>query len=116
MGRKEYKLMKNTRISIMLSCAMALTTAAFSQTWVSNTGSNSNPCTMAAPCLTFQRAVNVTPAWGQVRVLNAGDYGSVTITQAIRIDGGGLVSNVTTSGSSITVNTPAGSVWFSYEI
>lgn len=102
--------MKNTRISIMLSCAMALTTAAFSQTWVSNAGSDSNPCTLAAPCRTFQRAVNVTPAWGQVGVLNAGDYGSVTITQAIRIDGGGLVSNVTTSGSSITVNTPAGNV------
>lgn len=102
--------MKNARTSTMLFCAMALTTAAFSQTWVSNAGSDSNLCTMAAPCKTFQRAVNVTPAWGQVGVLNAGDYGSVTITQAIRIDGGGFAANVTTSGNSITVNTPAGSV------
>jgi hypothetical protein len=102
--------MKNAAILALLSCAMALTTAAYSQTWVSNTGSDSNPCTMAAPCKTFAHAVSVTPAWGQLSVLNAGDYGPVTITQSIRIDGGGLASISVTSGNAILVNLPAGDV------
>ena len=102
--------MKNAAILALLSCAMALTTAAYSQTWVSNSGSDSNPCTMAAPCRTFAYAVAQTPAWGQLGVLNAGDYGPVTITQAIRIDGGGFASNFVTGSLGIEVNTPSGSV------
>jgi hypothetical protein len=111
MSLKEIDRMKKAAILALSFCAMALTTAASSQTWVSNTGSDSNPCTIAAPCRTFARAVTVTPAWGQLSVLNPGDYGSVTITQAIRIDGGGFATNVATAGNNgITVNTPAGSV------
>jgi hypothetical protein len=102
--------MKNAAILALLSCAMALTTAAYSQTWVSNTGSDSNPCTMASPCKTFAHAVSVTPAWGQLSVLNAGDYGPVTITQSIRIEGNGLASISVTSGNAILVNLPAGDV------
>jgi hypothetical protein len=54
--------------------------------------------------------VDVTAPWGQVGVLNAGDYGPAVITQSIRIDGGGLLANVVFSGNGITVKTPAGSV------
>jgi hypothetical protein len=43
-------------------------------------------------------------------VLNAGDYGAITINKAIRIDGSGLASSTATSGTAILVNTPAGSV------
>jgi hypothetical protein len=102
--------MKNAAIPALLFCAMALTTAAYSQTWVANAGSDSNSCTMAAPCKTFAHAVSVTPAWGQLGVLNAGDYGPVTISKSIRIDGGGLASNSVTSGNGITVETAAGDV------
>jgi hypothetical protein len=89
---------------------MALTTAAYSQTWVSNSGSDSNPCTMASPCKTFAHAVSVTPAWGQLSVLNAGDYGPVTIYQSIRIEGNGFATINVTSGSGIMVAAPAGNV------
>jgi hypothetical protein len=103
--------MKNVVVPALLSCAMALTTAAYSQTWVSNSGTDAGTCPITAPCRTFAYAVTQTPAWGQLSVLNAGDYGSVTITQAIRIDGGGFATNVATAGNNgITVNTPAGSV------
>ena len=102
--------MTKTRI-FTLSCAAIFTTAAYSQTWVSgSTGNDAASCTRTAPCKTFQRAVNVTPAWGQVSVADPGDFGSVTITTSMTIDGGNFASNVTTSGTSITVNTGSGIV------
>jgi hypothetical protein len=102
--------MKNIRTSAQLLFAITFSATAYSQTWVSNTGNDSNPCTMTAPCKTFQQAVNLTPTWGQVGVLNAGDYGPITINKAIRIDGAGLASSTVTSGTAIMVDTPAGSV------
>ena len=56
------------------------------QTWVSATsGSNSNPCTRASPCLTFAAAIANTAAGGEIDVLDPGDFGPVTITKAISI-------------------------------
>jgi len=105
--------MKSTKMFLLLSCMFALALVADAQTWVSNVGSDSNACTEAAPCKTFQRAVSVTPLYGQVRVLNAGDYGPVVLNQSIQIDGGGLAS-ITVSGSgasaAILVNTSGGVV------
>ena len=58
------------------------------QTWVSAaSGSDSNPCTRTAPCLTFAAALAQTAAGGEIDVLDPGDFGAVTITKAIRIDG-----------------------------
>ena len=102
--------MKNIKIVAQLLFVIASAATAYSQTWVSNTGNDANPCTMTAPCRTFQQAVNLTSTWGQVGVLNAGDYGPITINKAIRIEGSGLASSTATSGNAITVNTPAGSV------
>jgi len=103
--------MKSARVPALLFCALAFSSAAFSQTWVSNAGSDSNACTMAAPCKTFQHAAGVTPVGGQLAVLNAGDYGPLTITQSIRIEGNGFAANnSTTTSDAIVVNTPAGSV------
>jgi hypothetical protein len=101
---------KYARTFVLLSCALALTTAAYSQTWVSNTGSDSGTCSIFAPCATFAYAVSQTQAWGHLGVLNAGDYGTVTINKAIEIDGGGLASITAGLGTAITVSTPAGSV------
>jgi subtilase family serine protease len=57
-----------------------------SQTWVSATsGSDSNPCTRTAPCLTFAAALAQTAAGGEIDVLDPGDFGAVTITKAISI-------------------------------
>jgi hypothetical protein len=91
---------------------MALTTASYSQTWVSNTGTDAGACAITAPCKTFAYAVTQTPTWGQLSVLNAGDYGPVTITKPMRLDGGGFATNVINSsqGNGITVNTSGGVV------
>jgi Pro-kumamolisin, activation domain/Divergent InlB B-repeat domain len=59
------------------------------RTWVSaSSGSDSNPCTLALPCLTFAAAQAQTEAGGEIDVLDPGDFGPVTITQSLTIDGG----------------------------
>jgi Right handed beta helix region/Divergent InlB B-repeat domain len=56
------------------------------RTWVSATsGSDSNSCTRASPCLTFAAALALTPAGGEIDVLDPGDFGPVTITKAVSI-------------------------------
>lgn len=97
--------------TLTLSCALALTSAAWAQTWVSATsGNDSNACTRTAPCKTFQRAVNVTPAWSEVHVMDAGEYGPVTISQAVTIDGGNLGTILATTGDALVVNAGSGAV------
>jgi hypothetical protein len=82
------------------------------RTWVSATsGSDSNPCTRAAPCLTFAGAVAQTAAGGVISCLDPGNFGAVTITKALTINceetlGSGLVSG--TDG--IVVQAGAGDV------
>ena len=90
---------------------VAFASVASAQIWVSAaTGSDTNLCTRTAPCKTFQKAVNVAPVWSQVTVLDAGDYGPVTISQSVTIDGAGLATNVATSGSAIFVQAGSGIV------
>jgi hypothetical protein len=82
------------------------------RTWVSATlGSDSNPCTRAAPCLTFAGAVAQTAAGGVISCLDPGNFGAATITKALTINceetlGSGLVSG--TDG--IVVQAGAGDV------
>lgn len=63
--------------------------AASAHTWVSATGSDANTGTAAKPYADFATAVANTAAGGIVSVLGPGDYGPVTITQSITIDGTG---------------------------
>jgi DNA-binding beta-propeller fold protein YncE len=85
--------------------------APVSRTFVSaSTGSDSNACTRAAPCLTFAAALENTSAGGEIDVLDPGDFGPVTLTGSITIDGGnGLVAGVgvVPGTSGITVNAGA---------
>ena len=75
-----------------------------SRTWVSATsGSDSNPCTRASPCLTFAAALAQTAAGGEIDVLDPGDFGPVTITKSVSIYGdapgvAGLIPSPGTSG------------------
>jgi Divergent InlB B-repeat domain/Viral BACON domain len=74
-----------------------------SRTWVSAAlGSDSNPCTRSAPCLTFAAALALTTAGGEIDVLDPGDFGPVIITQSITIAGdeAGPSGMLTASGSS----------------
>jgi hypothetical protein len=73
------------------------------QTWVSSLGSDAGQCTRAAPCLTFSAAMTNTIPGGEIDALDPGDFGPVTITKAISIDGealgvGGILPGPGTSG------------------
>lgn len=60
------------------------------RTWVSENGNDAQNCTIDHPCRTFQRAHDQTNAYGEIDVLDPADYGPVTITHPISIDGGDM--------------------------
>ncbi len=90
---------------------MALPTGAYAQatrTWVSGVGDDVNPCSRTAPCKTFAGAISKTAAGGEIDVLDPGGFGTVTITKAITIDGGGTMASILASGTNgINVNAGA---------
>ena len=76
--------------------------------YISTTGSNANPCTLAKPCKTLQRGINRTPVRGELRILASGDYGSNgNIGKSITISGNG---NTVTIINPITVNKASATV------
>jgi hypothetical protein len=94
---------------ILALCAMPANAQA-NRTWVSGTGSDSNTCTITAPCASFTGAQAYTNASGEIGCLNPGDFGgtshSVTLVQSYSIvcDGvsnGGILA---TGGAAITIN------------
>jgi hypothetical protein len=81
------------------------------RTFVSAAGSDSNPCSFAAPCRHFQAAVNATSPGGEVDALDPAGYGPITITQAITIEGQGWSYIAPPSGGNgITINAVSGDV------
>jgi len=89
----------------MLVVAMhAVPAEAQTRTSVSGTGDDAATCSRTAPCKTFAGAIAKTAAGGEISVLDSGGYGTVTINQAVTINGeGALASIVTGSANGITV-------------
>src|SRR5215813_14752506 len=81
------------------------------RTFVSTAGSDSNPCSLTAPCRHFSTAVAATSPGGEVDALDAGAYGSFIIDRPITIEGQGW-SYVAppNNGNAITINTSGGNV------
>src|SRR5215813_4615118 len=75
------------------------------RTFVSGTGSDANPCSLAAPCRSFAGAIVQTNAGGEIAVLDTAGYGTVAINKAISIvNEEGVEAGITvTSGDGITV-------------
>src|SRR5437899_2562290 len=70
------------------------------RTWVSAFGDDANPCSRTAPCKTFAAAMAQTVAGGEIDALDPGSFGSVTITKALTIDGGGSqIASVLAAGT-----------------
>jgi Right handed beta helix region len=75
------------------------------RTYVSGLGNDANACTATSPCKTFQTALAMTIAGGEIFVLNSANYGAVTINKAVTITSEGAVGGVlATSGAGITIN------------
>jgi hypothetical protein len=105
--------MKTSIVSLALLAAALIglpagPVGAATRVFVSATGSDSNPCTVARPCRNFQQAHNTVAAGGEIDVLDPADYGLVTITKAISIEGHGY-AGITSNGSGdvITINAGA---------
>src|SRR5262245_14625939 len=80
---------------LLISSSILLTTAvgstnAHAQTrrvFVAGHGSDSNPCTFALPCRSFNRPASVVAPGGEIDVLDPAGYGSVSITKSLSIQG-----------------------------
>jgi hypothetical protein len=77
------------------------------RTFVSSTGVDTNPCTIAAPCASFAAAYAAVAAGGIIAALDPGKYGPVTITSTVTIDGNGwaaITAPNVNNGAGITIN------------
>jgi hypothetical protein len=68
-------------VSMLVSPAQAQAT----RTWVAGTGNDADPCNRTQPCKTFAGAISKTLAFGEINCVDAGAYGTVTITKSIAI-------------------------------
>ncbi len=102
--------------SVMLMSAAVLfcsasnsfaTSTTIAHTWVSGSGSDSNPCTFASPYATFTGALAKTSAYGIITAKDAGDFGSVSIAQPVTIDGNNIGSITFTSSTGINITASA---------
>jgi hypothetical protein len=99
--------MRKLRVQQALSCLFACAIPAYATsvtTFVSATGSDSNPCTQAKPCATFQGAINQTTAGGEVDAMTPGNYQSFVVNNSITIDGKGMASVNESDGQAIAIN------------
>lgn len=82
-----------------------LASAQATRTWVSGVGDDANPCSRTAPCKTFAGAISKTATGGEIDIIDAGAYGTVTITKHMTISGEGFMAGVLAAGTTgIIVN------------
>lgn len=62
--------------------------AQYVTTWVASNGNDANSCLRDGPCRTFAAAYAKTEPLGTIRAVDAADYGPLTITKSITLDGG----------------------------
>ena len=94
--------------ALLLLLAGAGAQAQATRTWVSGVGDDANPCSRTAPCKTFAGAIGKTAAAGVISVLDPGGFGTVVITKAMTIDGGGIEGSILSAGTNgIVVNAAA---------
>jgi hypothetical protein len=102
----------------VLVAALALTFSAQAQngtltrSFVSTAGSDSNPCTITAPCATFAQAYTAIGANGIIAALDPGRYGPLTnITTGVTINGNGWSAiTAPAQNAGITINAGSGAV------
>ena len=86
--------------------------AGASRTWISGVGSDGNPCSRTAPCLTLAGAYLNTAPGGEIDCLDEGGVGTLNITMAITIDCragfAGILGSVGVNG--MVVNAGAGDI------
>jgi hypothetical protein len=113
---EEFSMISTKLASISLAAAIAATlpaipaqAAGVARTFVSAAGSDTNNCTnVATPCRHLATAYAATAANGEIYVLDPANYGSLTITGPVSIEGHGWASIAPpgSSSSAIIINAP----------
>lgn len=100
-----YRRLPSILAAIALFTLLASPTLAqATRTWVSGIGDDANPCSRTEPCKTFAGAISRTVAGGEINVLTAGGFGSVTITKSITISSAGFEAGVSTVVNGIVID------------
>jgi len=106
--RKFSSVLIATPLSVLvatLAIALPAQAGTLTRTFVSSTGVDTNPCTIAAPCASFAAAYAAVASGGIVAALDPGKYGPLTIMGPVSIDGNGWSAITAPNGSAaITVN------------
>jgi hypothetical protein len=83
--------------------------ASVPRAFVSTTGSDTNPCSSAQPCRSFNQALTVVQPGGEIVVQDSGGYSSgFTIAQSVTIDAGGFNASVISTGATDLCTISAG--------
>ncbi len=97
--------MRKLVFSLAILCCLVMAGSLSAQatgTWVSGVGDDVNPCSRTAPCKTFAGAISKTATCGEIRVLDPGGFGTITITKSITIDGTGTLASILNGGAAIS--------------
>lgn len=96
---KRFQFVINALAVVVFTLAFAtVTQAQADRTWVSGVGDDVNPCSRTAPCKTFAGAISKTALDGEINCLDAGSFGTVTITKSITIDCHELLAGILNTG------------------
>jgi hypothetical protein len=95
-------------VGATLAVALPAQAVTLTRTYVSQAGSDSNPCTSTQPCRHFTNAYANTAPNGIITALDPGGYGPITITTAVTINGLGWASiTAPSAGDGIDINAGA---------
>jgi hypothetical protein len=93
--------------SVLAAALLSSAPALAQRVFVAAQGSDSNPCTFALPCRSFQHAHDVVAAGGEIDVLDPAGYGLLSISKSISIQGHGFAGIGGGGASGITINAGA---------
>jgi hypothetical protein len=91
-------------VCALAAAALQATPALAQRVFVAAQGADTNPCSFALPCRSFQRAHDIVAAGGEIDVLDPAGYGALNIVKAISIQGHGFAGISVSSGIGIMVS------------
>jgi hypothetical protein len=105
MVMKSYGLVLLSAAAMFTGAPAQAQNGTLTRTYVSSTGIDTNPCTIAAPCASFARAYTQVQTGGIVAALDPGKYGPLTVSGPVTVDGNGWAAiTAPATGTGVTIN------------
>jgi len=97
-------------LAVAFACTFATAPAhARARTFVASYGNDANPCTFGSPCKTFQQAVNIVDAGGEVTAIDSAGFGPINITKAVTITSpAGVEAGIAANANADAIDIDAG--------